>query len=85
MGWDGTGINCHGMGWDGTEIYVPWASLANSLFDLKSLNVKPSTSKVKIASYTTTSLNSSDRGLKSQNCWEECWYYKSSTHRLINS
>ena len=56
---------------------------ANSLFGLRSLNVKPSTSKVK-ASYTTTFFNSSDRGLKPQNRWEECWYCKSSTHRLID-
>ena len=56
---------------------------ANSLFGLRSLNVKPSTSKVK-ASYTTTSFNSSNRGLKPQNRWGECWYCKSSTHRLID-
>ena len=41
---------------------------ANSLFGLRSLNVKPSTSKVK-ASYTTTSFNNSDRELKPQNRW----------------
>ena len=41
---------------------------ANSLFGLRSLNVKPSISKVKAASYTTTSFNSSDLGLKPQNC-----------------
>ena len=56
---------------------------ANSLFGLRSLNVKPSTSKVK-ASYTTTFFNSSDRGLKPQNRWGECWYCKSSIHRLID-
>ena len=56
---------------------------ANSLFGLRSLNVKPSASKVKAASYITTSFYSSDRGLKPQNCWGECWYCKSSTHRLI--
>ena len=55
----------------------------NSLFGLRSLNVKPSTSKVK-ASYTTTSFNSSDRRLKPKNCWGECLYCKSSTHRLID-
>ena len=57
---------------------------ANSLFGLRSLNVKPSTSKVKAASYTTTSFNSSQQGLKSQKRWGECWYCKSSTHRLID-
>ena len=40
---------------------------ANSLFGLRSLNVKPSTSKVKAASYTTASFNSSNRELKPQN------------------
>ena len=54
----------------------------NSLFGLRSLNVKPSTSKVK-ASYTTTSFNSSNREWKPRNRWGECWYCKSSTHRLI--
>ena len=56
----------------------------NFLFGLRSLNVKPSTSKVKAASCTTTSFNSSDRELKAQNRWGECWYCKSSTHRLID-
>ena len=56
---------------------------ANSLFGLRSLNVKQSTSKVK-ASYTTTSFNNSDQELKPQSRWRECWYCKSSTHRLID-
>ena len=57
---------------------------ANFLFGLSSLNVKPSTSKVKASSYTTTSFNSSDQGLKPHNRWGECWYCKSNTHRLID-
>ena len=56
---------------------------ANSLFGLRCLSLKPSTSKVK-AAYTSTSFNNSNRGLKPQNCWGECWYCKLSTHRLID-
>ena len=64
--------------------FVPQESeKANSLFSLRSLNVKPSTSKVK-AAYTTTSFNNNDQGLKPQNRWGECWYWKSSTHRLTD-
>ena len=56
----------------------------NSLFGLRSLNIKSLTSKIKAASYITTSFNSSDRGSKPQNHQGECWYCKSGTHRLIN-
>ena len=64
--------------------FVQESEEVNFLFGLRSLNVNPSSSKVKTASYTTTSLNSSNRQLKPKNRWGECWYCKSSTHRLIN-
>ena len=64
--------------------FVQESEEANSLFGLRSLNVKPSNSKVKAASCTTTSFNSSDQGLKPQNRWEECGYCKSNTHSLID-